>query len=308
MPVGFLYLKHRHLYVKYSTISHNYFLISTVNWIFYILIATLIVYLLVIGIYYFAQERLLFVAKPIAKKHRFQISEEYDEYFIESVEGGEINALHIKSEDPRGLIIYFHGNTGNLKRWSLTASDLTSHGYDVLMFDYRGFGKSKGKRCEKNMHIDAKCVYELACTLFDEDEIILYGRSMGTGMSIKLATEIKASKLFLETPYYSMLEVAKHHAPFIPMKWLLRFEFNSYQWIKKVKCPVFIFHGTKDKVIPYSHSLRLFELIKHNTDNKMVTIPRGRHSNLNSFPLFRDKMKDFFKKSTIPVKESTWRD
>jgi len=263
------------------------------TWIHYIILACIGAYFILILVYYFIQERFLFVATPLQKKYVFKISQEYDEYFLETNERGRINALHIKSVEKKGLILYFHGNTGNLKRWSLTGSEFTSLGYDVLMFDYRGFGKSKGKRNEKNMHIDCRAVYNLACTLYPPENVHLYARSMGSGMAIKLATQINATKLFLETPYYSMVDVAKFHVPFIPVKWLLRFSFNSYLWIQDVKCPIYILHGTKDRIIPYQHALKLYNLISKNPKNLMVTIPRGKHSNLNSFPIFREKFIQF---------------
>jgi len=136
-------------------------------------------------------------------------------------------------------------------------------------------------------------VYELALKLYSPEKIVLYARSMGTGMAIKLATQINATKLILETPYYSMVHVARYHVPFIPVAWLLRFSFNSYQWINNVQCPIIIFHGTKDRIIPYQHALKLYELIKKNPNNQMITIPRGKHSNLNSFPIFREKFIQF---------------
>lgn len=262
-------------------------------WILYVFLAMMAVYVVVVLIYYFIQERILFVAKPIARSYKYLLSTDFTEHFIESKEKGLINVLHVKSKESKGLIIYFHGNTGNLKRWAHVSSEFTSLGYDVLVYDYRGFGKSKGRRNEENMHYDAKLVYEFAQTIFDEAKIILYARSMGTGMAVKLATQTSPKKLFLETPYHSMLAVGQFHTPFIPVRFLLRFTFKSYKWINDVKCPIYIFHGTKDRIIPHKHALQLYGLIKNDPKNKMITIPNGRHSNLNSFPLFRDSMTQF---------------
>lgn len=269
------------------------------NWIIYLLLTAIILYCAVVVFYYFFQERFLFVARRLPKSHQFKIPENYEEHFLTSVEKGIINALHFKykdnghKDDPRGVLIYFHGNTGNLKTWSAVASEVLSYGFDLIIYDYRGYGKSEGIRSEENLHHDAKVVYDFARKRYTPNQIVLYGRSLGTGIAVNLASRVMAKKLILETPYFSMQEVGQYHFPFLPIKNLLRYTLNSYQWIGNIDYPIYIFHGTKDLIVPYSQAVKLFELVKDNKKNKMVTFRKGKHSNLNSYPLFREKMKQF---------------
>jgi len=264
--------------------------------VIFILLAVLALYAVILVIYYFIQERLLFVAAPLQLRHRFQLASPFEELYLESQDGGKIHALLIHAKDPKGLILYFHGNTGNMNRWSLVAEELTTYNFNVLVVDYRGFGKSQGRRTEANMIADAQVIYGHAKTLAKENRLVVYGRLLGTGLAVKVASENDPWKLVLETPYYHLPEVAFHHFPFIPVKWLLRFKFRSDLYIPKVHCPIAIFHGTRDRIVPYSSGLKLYELIGDDPKHTMVTIPRGKHSNLGSYALFREKMKEFLEK------------
>jgi len=114
-------------------------------WYFYLFLLLAFIYVLVVGIYYLLQERLLFVGTPLKRKFKFQLATPFEEVFLESAEGGTLHALHIKPENAEGLIVYFHGNTGNLNRWSLVAEEISTYGQEVLVADYRGFGKSSNK-------------------------------------------------------------------------------------------------------------------------------------------------------------------
>jgi fermentation-respiration switch protein FrsA (DUF1100 family) len=251
------------------------------------------IYLVIMLLYYLLQERFLFVATTLTLKHRFELASPFEEVFLKSDEGGTVHALHIKAREPQGLIVYFHGNTGNLQRWARVAEELTTYEMDVLVVDYRGFGKSHGRRTQETLYADAQLIYNHALTIRPENEVVVYGRSLGSGLAVKVAADNRPSKLVLETAFYNMINVAFFHFPFLPVRFLLRFPFRSDHHLPKVKCKVLMLHGTRDRIVPYSHGLRLYELISEDTLHDMVTIPRGRHSNLSNFPLFRDKLQAF---------------
>jgi len=263
------------------------------SWITIVVICALVIYIILMWVYYLVQERLLFVATPLQRVFKFKLASPYDEVYLDSEEGGTLHALHIKARESKGLILYFHGNTGNLKRWAIVAEELTTYDRDVLVVDYRGFGKSHGRRTQNTLYADAQLIYEYALTLWEEKDIVIYGRSLGTGLAVKVAADNSPSKLVLETPYYNMIDVAFYHFPFMPVKLLLRFPFRSDKHIPKVRCAICIFHGTRDRIVPYKSGLKLYELISEDASHNMVTIPRGKHSNLSNFPLFRDKMMEF---------------
>lgn len=226
-------------------------------------------------------------ARPIA------LTVNFEELFIETPQEGKIHALWLKTENPKGLVYYLHGNTGSLNRWGYMAEEICGYGYDVFAIDYRGYGKSVGKRSEENLNSDAKFCFDFIAEKYPQGKKIIYGRSLGTGMAIRLATKVEVEKIILETPYNSFYAVARHYVPFLPMRFLLRYEFNSMKWIKEVNCPVCIFHGTKDRIIPYRFAMDLYKHGEESLDIKMVTVVGGKHNNLNAYPIFREKLSEF---------------
>ena len=148
--------------------------------------------------------------------------------------------------------------------------------------DYRGYGKSTGERSEKALFSDAQLFYQYALEHFDETKILVYGRSLGTAMATKIAAQNQPAHLILETPFYNLHDVAKKRFPFLPVKPLLKYQFNSHQHIQSVICPVTIIHGTEDTVIPLVSGEKLFESIP-NSHKKMVIVPGGAHNNLVQF-------------------------
>lgn len=260
-----------------------------------ILWVVLVLYGLTIAIYFFLQERFIFIAVHNSDRLNYTLASEYEEVFIDTPYKGRIHGLLIKPERSKGVILYFHGNTGSIRRWAVTAEELTSYGYDVLIVDYRGYGKSRGKRSEVAMHHDAEAAYQFLLEKYPTSDIVIYGRSLGSGFAVPLAAKHPESKLVLETPFYSLLEVAEQQAPYIPIGFLLRFPLRSDEVIPQVDNKMVVFHGTRDRVIPYPSALKLFE--KAGSTNKlMVTIPRGRHNDLAKYALFREKMHEFLSK------------
>jgi hypothetical protein len=141
------------------------------------------------------------------------------------------------------------------------------------------------------LHQDAARAYNYLKERYPENQIILYGRSIGTGMAVYLAKSAKPRLLILETPFFSLLDTAKYHHPYMPQKLLmaiLKYPMRTDLLISDVSCPVYLFHGTKDDIVPYSSSERLLTLIK--AEKKLVTIPGGGHNNLSDFTLYHEQM------------------
>lgn len=258
-----------------------------------ILICAVFIYLVTLLIFYIIQERFIFVPNLIKKDPSIKLVSEFDDIYIEGRNNGKLHGMLIKTEKPKGVIVYLHGNTGSLFKWAVLAEELTHYGYDVLPFDYRGYGKSSGKRSEEIMHEDAQKFYAVAKEKYGENNVVIYGRSLGSGFATKLAANNNPRKLILETPYDNFKNVADFHFPFIPSKLLLKYEFQNDIHIKDVNCPILILHGTRDRIIPFKLAINLYEQIEEGIENHLVTIPRGRHNNLASFALFREKITEF---------------
>lgn len=236
---------------------------------------------------YFLQEKLIFLPTKLPSEYEYQFDQPFEELFVETEDGARLNGLHFKSENPKGIILYFHGNAGDLSRWGNIASFFVEYQYDVLVMDYRTYGKSTGKLSEKALYNDAQLFYERALKLFDEKDIIVYGRSLGTTFATSVASNNNPRQLLLETPFYSLQQVASHHYSFLPIKWLLKYQFPTYQLAAKVPCKITIFHGTADGVVPYSSGLKLFETISEQ-NSQLITIEGGDHNNLIEFPKYHE--------------------
>lgn len=231
---------------------------------------------------YFIQEKLIFLPTHLPADYSYSFTSEFEELFVQAEDGARLNALHFTKSETQGVILYFHGNAGDLSRWGTVAPLFLEKGYDVLVMDYRTYGKSTGKLSEAALYSDAQHFYDYLLERYEEDKIILYGRSLGSGVAAQLASKNQPAQLILETPYYSLMDVAQERFPFLPVKWLLKYELPSYRYVQDIQCPITIFHGTQDEVVPYSSGKRLFEDTP-GPGKRMYTIEGGGHNNLIDF-------------------------
>jgi hypothetical protein len=216
--------------------------------------------------------------------------QETEEYNVETRDGAIINGLRFKAKDPKGIVFYLKGNSKSIKGWGKFAVDFTRHGYDVLMVDYRGFGKSTGRRTQKAIKRDMQVIYDKIKQKVDERYIILYGRSLGSGFAAKLASMNNPRMLILDAPYYSLKHMAKKYIPFMPLSLLLKFPMPTYKWLKYVNCPIHIIHGTDDNLIPYKTSVKLSKVNPSQTT--LYTVIGGGHKDLNTFEAYHKMLND----------------
>jgi fermentation-respiration switch protein FrsA (DUF1100 family) len=228
------------------------------------------------------QERFLFKPEKLASDFEYQYkNQQFKEYNFEVEPGVNINGIHFHIENPKGIVLYLKGNSRSIKGWGKFAVDFGRLGYDVVMVDYRGFGKSTGKRTEAGIKNDLQLVYDKIKEKVDEKYIILYGRSMGSGFAAKLASNNNPRMLVLESPYYSMTHLTRRYAPFMPLALLIRFPIRTHLWLKYVKCPIKIIHGTNDKLIPFKTSVSLSKIKPEIT--RLYPVIGGKHNDLNTF-------------------------
>ncbi|MGB5498294.1 MAG: alpha/beta hydrolase [Maribacter sp.] len=254
----------------------------------------LFIYALTTIMLYLLQEKLIFLPSKLPDDFEYSFSHNFEEINLRTEDEVVLNAIHFKRVKPKGLILYFHGNAGDLSRWGDITSFFVDKDYDVLVMDYRTYGKSTGKLSEEALHNDAQLFYDYALKQYDESKIILYGRSLGTGIAANLASKNKPNKLILETPYYSLLDVAKERFPFLPINWLMKYKLLSHVFLQTVTCPITIFHGTDDTIVPYNSGKRLFDAIPHKA-TKFFTIDRGGHNNLIEFEAYLEGIDEVLK-------------
>jgi pimeloyl-ACP methyl ester carboxylesterase len=242
---------------------------------------------------YFLQEKLIFKPEKLKQDFQFKYDIPFKEYFFDVELGVRINGLHFYREKPAGLILYFHGNSRSIKGWAKYSRDFYRYNYDVVLVDYRGFGKSTGKRSEKEMLDDMQFVYSTLLKTYPEHHIIAYGRSIGSGFAAKIASDNKPRYLILDAPYYSFTKVAERFLPILPMRFVLRYKLRTDKWIKRVNCHTYIIHGTRDWLIPIRHSEKLQKLNPHKIT--LIRIHGGRHNNLPRFDEYHNFIRDILK-------------
>lgn len=259
-----------------------------------LLLVALGLYIMIGTSLYLLQEKLLFHPTVLAQDYKYSFKYPFEELFLETEDDAVINALHFKAEASKGVILYFHGNAGDLSRWGIITEYFVAKGYDVLVMDYRTYGKSIGKLSETAMYNDAQMCFDYLKKSYTEDNITIYGRSLGTGITTKLAAENNPKQIVLETPYYSIVDVAKSRFPIVPVKYLMHYKFLSYNYFNKVNCPVTIFHGTDDLVVPYESAQKLFDTKNPGQSISFITIENGGHNNLIDFEAYHQRIDQIF--------------
>ena len=234
--------------------------------------------------FFLFQHLLFFRPEILSHAFQYQYSFPFEELDFDTEDGGHINAIHFKVPNSRGVVYYLKGNSKSIKGWGKFAKDFVGNGYDFFMMDYRGFGKSRGKRSQSKVFNDAQYIYKWLSASYPEDKIILYGRSWGSGIAARIASWNKPHLLILDSPYFSFYYNINRYLFFTPLRWLLKYDIRTDQYLKTTECPIHIIHGTQDKLISFAQSEKLKALYPQKIS--LHKIEGGRHNNLPDFPEF----------------------
>jgi hypothetical protein len=272
---------------------------------FHFVIVILIAYVAISIALYYLQDYMLFKPEKLSKDFQFNYdNQEFKEYNLETRDGAVINGIRFFPKgESKGVVLYLKGNSKSIKGWGKFAVDFTRHGYNVLMVDYRGFGKSTGRRTQKALKRDLQEVYNKIKEMTTEDRVILYGRSLGSGFAAKLASMNNPKMLILDAPYYSLTKVTARYAPFMPLSILIKYPLPTYKWLKYVNCPIHIIHGTHDKLIPYKSSVKLSQV--NPKLSKLHTVIGGGHKNLNNFESYHEMIHEILNRVPEVIDLST---
>lgn len=249
----------------------------------------------------YIQEKVVFLPVVLPNHHEFDFDKNFEEYLWETPFEGKINVLHFKITHPKGVIVYFHGNSDNLHRWGKIASEFTDFDYDVLAIDYRGYGKSSGPRNEEFLNSDSQFAFDFAKEKYGEENIIVYGRSLGGAFATKIASENLPKAVILESAFFSLQDIVNR---WLPKKITNRvsptmtYHFLSHENISKITVPLYHFHGTKDFVVPLKSGKKLFEVFENSqpdVSKKFIEISGGGHDDLISFAEFKSEITKILK-------------
>ena len=229
---------------------------------------------------YFFQDHILFHPEKTDRKTPYTFTAPFNEVNVALDGAYNMNIIQFTVPDSlaKGVVLYFHGNKKNVAWYAANAQLFTKNGYEVWMPDYPGYGKSTGTLTESKLYEYALQLYIMARSKYGADSIVLYGKSLGTGIASWLASKKSCRQVILESPYYSMTSLAAHYFPVYPVGKLLKYKLPSYEYLSIVNAPVTIFHGTADNVIPYSNAAQLKAVLK--PSDRFITITGGGHNDL----------------------------
>ncbi len=199
-----------------------------------------------------------------------------------------VRGWYIPPEQGKPLIVYYKGNEGSFSQDFERYQAMSADGYGVIAFDYRGFPMSPGGISEENILNDSLAVYDWAVER--GAPVVIWGRSLGSGPAVYVASRRDVAGVLLESPFTSALDVALERYPFIPAG-IMKDTFLSREWIGDVDEPVFVAHGTRDRVIPVRHGQDLFAMAPNGYE--LWIVEGGDHGSLWEDGLW-DKAKEFF--------------
>jgi uncharacterized protein len=200
----------------------------------------------------------------------------------------------IQADESRGTVLFSHGNAGTIAYRLDSAAVFRDLGFNVLLYDYGGYGRSTGSPTEKRCNADVRAMWS---HLTEErgtepERVVLFGRSLGSGPTIDLAAEVEPGALIIENAFLSAVHMARRSLPIVPAGLLLQHRFENDKKIGQVRAPVLAIHSPEDEIVPYAHGQALYELA---SEPKQFLEIRGDHNSgfMVSGELYVDGLKGF---------------
>jgi len=184
----------------------------------------------------------------------------YEDVFIKTASNTTIHGWFIPHNNPRGTLLFFHGNGGNISHRLDSLAIFNALGLSVLIIDYSGYGQSEGKPTEQGTYQDAEAAWQFLLTekQLNPKDIIIFGRSLGAAVAIWLAMQNDPRAMIVESAFSSIADIGKHYYPYLPVKYLARIKYPSLKRLASVKCPVLFVHSPDDDIVPYKFGRKLF--------------------------------------------------
>ena len=264
------------------------------KYLFITLSSIVVAYIVLVVFIYFYQRNLLY--HPSENNYQNdEVKFNYEEISIEVEDKIKLKSwLIIKDFKKLKTLLIFHGNAGDLSNRIYKLNELNKLNINILLISWRGFSGNKGSPTENNLYKDAEAAIKwLNKKNVSNNQIILYGESLGTGVAVEMAKKNDFNSIILESPFTSIENSAKIYYPYLPVKYLLKDRYDTISKIKMVESPIMIMHGEKDDVVPFSMGKELFE--KANSPKQSYFTPDDDHMmEFNSSLL--QKIKDFIEK------------
>ncbi len=250
------------------------------------------------------QENLIFLPHKLSAHHVFKFDTSFKEIDLKTTDGKDVlNGVLFYSQldTTNGVVLFFHGNSGNIQSWGGTSGLYTGLGYDILYYDYRGFGKSRGRiSSEEQLIRDGELFYDYLKKIYGEKNLIVTGTSIGAGIASLVVKNKNPRALYLNAAFYSLQDLIQEKTLIIPDR-MIRYKLLTNEVLPNLTCPIVLFHGDKDHLIPASHMQQLGKL---NSTIKTHLLPRCGHNNIFNSDQFRQLMTAYLNQPT-PMKETS---
>lgn len=237
---------------------------------------------------WFKQESLLFAPTVLAADYALATAPDVHEVSLD-VPGARLSALHLRLPQPKGVVFFLHGNAGSLASWFVNPDYYRRANFDLFMLDYRGYGKSSGRiESEAQLRADVRAAWAVVAPQYKGRKIVVYGRSLGSGLAAGLSAELADSTppdlTVLVSPYTSMAALAGEHYAWIPQA-VLRYPLRTDQIVGRIRSPLLLIHGVQDALIPLAHSDTLKAMAPHAS---LLRIAGAAHNDLQDFDTYLD--------------------
>ncbi len=237
---------------------------------------------------WFGQERLLFMPQVLPATHRFAVGADVQETWFE-VPGARLNALHLRLPRPEGVVFFLHGNGGSLDNWFVNTEFYRQANFDLVMIDYRGYGKSSGRiESQAQLEADVRAAWAAQAPQYAGKKRVIYGRSLGSGLAASLAAEVQPELTVLVSPYESMAALAGEHYRWVPQA-LLRYPLRTDLALPRIRGPVWMAHGELDALIPVQHAERLHALAPQ---AQLLRVAGAAHNDVHEFEAYLSGLRE----------------
>jgi pimeloyl-ACP methyl ester carboxylesterase len=226
-----------------------------------LLIIVVLTYVGVCGVLFVVQDSLIYFPTSEYGLTPADMGLDYEDVTLNTGDGVSIAAWYTPHARPRGTVLHCHGNARNMSDRVSDVLALHQAGFNVLLFDYRGYGRSEGSPSEMGTYQDAEAAWRFLVEQMGEspERMVIFGRSLGGGVAVELALRHRPVALIVEASFTSLPETAARHYPFLPVRWLCRHRYASIEKVGRIDCPKLFIHARDDELVPFAIGRWLYE-------------------------------------------------
>lgn len=230
------------------------------------------------GLLYLLQDQLIFHPSNRLASVPSAIGLPYEDVSLETADGKRLHGWYIPAENATGVLLFLHGNAGNISHRMASLEIFNRLGLSTLIIDYRGYGDSQGKPSEQGMYADAETAWNHLTMErgHNPGDIIIFGRSLGGAVAAWLAARVEPAGVILESAFTSLKALAQEYYPYIPVSLLLRSQYPTIDYMAAINAPTLLIHSREDNLIPHQHA----ELLRQaGGDSVQLHTINGGHNN-----------------------------